>query len=95
MLEQKLERYCRAAAFIVGQPYTEFSIDNREILVQGSKVDGATQNSVPETLRARFLHLNHYLLIARRSEQRCKFDTLRQKIDFTCRVKYTPLSHNI
>lgn len=59
LLEPELDEHCRAATLHVRQPNTNFSNDNRGVLVRRLTVDEATQTVEPEKLCAHVVFLAH------------------------------------
>lgn len=62
--DHKHDEYCQTAVLQVGESNSEFSIDNRDIVVWSWTVHGASQTVVQETLHPRNLYFEHHRLIA-------------------------------
>lgn len=83
-LDQKHDGYFQTAALHVGQPNSQFLVDNRGLPFQKSTVDGAIQVAVPEIHRARILHLAHHPTIAGNPGQWHMHNTFRGEDYWTC-----------
>lgn len=75
--ENSLENKDKSLSSQVGQPNTEFLLDDRGLYVRKSIVAEAIIIVVPESLRIRIFYILHFLKIAADPGQQKTFETLR------------------